>query len=280
MMTDVLGRIRYERSRRRIQRRLRGEQGKPVVVYTIGKTGSSTVLATVGRALPERPARQIHHLQPHRIARSDDSYRRQDRPRASVHVEVAKHMLRHQPPTPDEPWDVITLVREPVAQDVSVFFQVGERRGFMRIDDDGALIEPGSIDELHERFATWRDHEDDARWFDEDLLPSLGIDVYATPFDHAAGFARIDGERARLLLLRNEDLHRVGSRAIGDFLGIEPPELVAANVGAEKRYADVYAAFRSRGVPASLVNTLHATKLARHFYTPDELATARATWAR
>lgn len=259
---------------------MRRAPGTPIVVYTIGKTGSSTVLATLARHVPHRPVYQVHHLQPERVARSERHYRSLPRPVATGHVVAAQYLSQHRPPTADDPWDVITLVREPVAQDVSVFFQVGERRGFFRLDDDGRLAEPGSVDELVERFRTWRDHEDDVRWFDEDFAPSLGIDVYATPFDPGAGLARCDGDRARVLLLRNEDLRRVGPAALGDFLGIEPPSLVAANVGAEKRYADVYAEFRSRPVPAELVDVLHGSKLARHFYSPAELDRARAAWLR
>jgi len=257
---------------------MRATPGKPIIVYTIGKTGSSTVLATLARHVPDRPVYQVHHLQPHRVTRSARHYRSLPRPIAPDHVVAAQYLSRHRPPTPDEPWDVITLVREPVAQDVSVFFQVGERRGFFALDDDGRLRQPASIDELHERFGTWRDHEDDVRFFDEELAPSLGIDVYAQPFDPAAGTARYDGGRARVLLLRNEDLHQVGSSALGAFLGIEPPELVAANVGAEKRYADVYAEFRSRPLPEELVDRLQRSRLARHFYRPEELEAARAAW--
>lgn len=257
---------------------MRRTPGKPIVVYTIGKTGSSAVLATLDRHVPDRPVYQVHHLQPHRVTRSELHYRSLPKPIVTNHVMASTYLTRHCPPTAADPWDVITLVREPVTQDVSVFFQVGERRGFFTLDDEGRLRDPSSIDELHERFADWRDHEDDTRFFDEDFAPSLGIDVYAQPFDPTVGMARYDGERARVLLLRNEDLRRVGSTALGDFLGVEPPALVAANVGAEKRYADLYAEFRSRPLSADLVDRLQASRLARHFYSPDELEAARAAW--
>ena len=279
-MLRAVGLLRYERARARTLRRMRRAPGKPIVVYTIGKTGSSTVLATLAEAVPDRPVYQVHHLQPERVERSERHYRSLPRPIATGHVLAAQYLSRHRPPTPDDPWDVITLVREPVAQDVSVFFQVGERRGLFRLDGEGRLVEPASVDELVERFRTWRDHEDDVRWFDDDFAPSLGIDVYARPFDAAAGFARYDGDRARVLLLRNEDLRRVGSAALGDFLGIDPPALVAANVGAEKRYAEVYAEFRSRPVPAELAESLYGSKLARHFYSAAELDGFRAAWLR
>jgi hypothetical protein len=272
--------VRYDLAKRRALRRLRRTPGKPVVVYTIGKTGSSTVLATLRAAVPHRPALQIHHLQPHRVALSEAAYRRLDPPIVAAHVVAAQHAIRHARPSVAAPWDVITLVREPMAQDLSVFFQVAERRGFIRFDAGGNLVEPASVPALHERFLDWRDHEDDARWFDEDFEPSLGIDVYAAPFDPARGFARLDGERARVLLLRNEDLRRVGPAALGDFLGIDPPALVTANVGDDKRYAAIYRAVRSLGMPAELVDRLHATKLAQHFYTAEELAAARAIWVR
>jgi Putative capsular polysaccharide synthesis protein len=269
---------RYQQQQALALRRMRRATGKPVIVYTIGKTGSSTVLATLAAALPGRPVWQIHHLQPERVDRSERSYRSMAKPIVTGHVVAARHMSRHHPPSPEAPWDVVTLVREPVAQDVSVFFQVGERRGFFAIDEHGELVDPTTVDELLVRFASWRDHEDDARWFDEDFEPSLGVDVYDTPFDPSVGFATYESERARVLLLRTEDLRRVGAAALGEFLGIDPPVLVDANVGDEKRYAEVYGAMRARGVDPALVDRLHATKQARHFYTADELADARARW--
>ena len=81
-------------------------------------------------------------------------------------------------------------------------------------------------------------------WFESHLEPALGIDVYASEFDPARGYAIITTPTVRLLLLRCEGL-AVAPRALGELVGsdsdIPVPRL---NVGSEKGYGELYDQFR------------------------------------
>ena len=93
------------------------------------------------------------------------------------HVFHAAHLLRHLP-TPEHPWLVVTIVREPAMRAISDFFQSGQRLG--RLGDDA------STTARFVRFAAADGIPRTVDWFDRELGPTLGIDVYDHPFDPAS----------------------------------------------------------------------------------------------
>jgi hypothetical protein len=112
------------------------------------------------------------------------------RPRwASHHLWVSQH-FRNRLPTPERPWDVITLTRDPLAQSVSSWFQstVGGRN---LLDDD--------IDRLLASYLARHDVYRSIRWFDEEIQRYLGIDVYEFPFTRGEPLF-IQSRAVRLLL--------------------------------------------------------------------------------
>ena len=115
----------------------------------------------------------------------------------------------------DRRWDVITLVRDPVARNVSLFFEklevpIGydwfERR--QRLSDDELLSELAPLFDRHvlDPGGLARLDVDPLHWFDFEMAPVFGIDIFASPFSPNVGWQIYEGERARLLLIRTADL--------------------------------------------------------------------------
>ncbi|HUF83043.1 MAG TPA: putative capsular polysaccharide synthesis family protein, partial [Acidimicrobiia bacterium] len=179
--------------------------------------------------------------------------------------------LLRRPPTEAVPWRVVSMVREPIAQTVSAFFQPAQRRGYL---DAGA-----TVTSLLERFGDRLDRLP-LRWFETHVEPALGIDVYAEPFDVRARFQILSTSTVRLLLLRCEDL-RVAPTALAELLDVdEPVPIPRVNVGADKGYAETYAAFLAALRPsAAQLDRAYGSRLVRHFYSPDEIARFRTVWS-
>ena len=265
MTSELTSRTAYAVAKARHRWVWRRSSNGPVVVFSMAKTGSSAVVAGLRNAGIDRPF-HVHNLDPAFLAAEEAEYRWSGRPWRVWDAQ----QLHDRPPTPAAPWRVISMVRDPIAQTASAFFQPGLRRGY---------LEPGAtVDDLNARFAGRLDHLP-LTWFESHLEPALGIDVFASDFDPVQGYSIIETPGVRLLLLRSED-QAVAPKAIAELLGTEHPvEIPRVNVGSEKTYADAYASFlRALEPTAAQLDRAYSSRLVRHFYAPDEIAGFRARW--
>ena len=175
---------------------------------------------------------------------------------------------------PGRPLKVITLVREPVAANVSLFFQV-----FSKYAGTNCRPADYNVDELTRIFVDRYMHSRPLTWFDTELKRMLGIDVYEHPFPTDKGYTTISSGNTDLLVLRCEldDVSKAG--VIAEFVGLDEFEIVRSNIAADKPYADRYAEFRERAcLPEALIDEMYMSKYSRHFYTDRELEKYRACW--
>lgn len=232
----------------------------------MAKTGSSAIAAAL-RQVGGGPVHHVHDLDPDFLAQEEREYHWSGRP---WRIWDAQRLLA-TPATPPRPWRVVSLVRDPIAQTVSAFFQPGVRRGYLHAE--------ATQDELLHRFGDRLDHLP-LRWFDRHLLPALGIDVFDVPFDLDRRYQIIDGPTARVLLLRSEDL-AVAPEALATLLErTEAVPVPRVNVGADKSYAALYDRFRRsiRPTPEQL-DRAYGSRMVRHFYTEGEINRFRMVWS-
>jgi hypothetical protein len=177
---------------------------------------------------------------------------------------------------PGKPLRVITLVREPVANNISMFFEV-----FDHYTGTTADASPLSVDEMIEIFLARYMHWRPLTWFDAELKTTLGVDVFAHPFSPDQGYARITQKPVDLLVLKSELDDGAKSRAIAEFLGLEDFTIVRSNVTSNRSHARVYEEFKHRiHVPDWLLDAMYESKYAKHFYSAQERAAYRRHWTR
>jgi hypothetical protein len=267
----------------------------PVLVYTAGKVGSTAVADSLWQHGVSSV--HLHRLQPAAIRRSEQARRRtlDDLAHVSseqfpVHLwdgDFYSSRVRRGPPTGDR-WKVVTLVRDPIARNVSAFFQNLELvfhydyREQLRTRSTTQVVDE-LLDRFDDAYVSGRSAFDlDAdllTWFDEELHPVLGIDVYRSPFPAEKGFARYRSPTADVLLLRLEDLDRCAPEAFADFLSLVGFSISPSNTGEDKSYSQLYREFIARlRLPADHLDALYSARLARHFYTTAELAAFRSRW--
>jgi hypothetical protein len=241
----------------------RRRRGRPIVIYTPGKAGSTTLHEAIAQAIKDRPVHKIHSLDAELVDRLAADH---DRP--PTHVESSRTLMRRMP-TASAPWDVICTIRDPLSHAVSSFFQnAGARR------QDISTPERALASFLADR-ARLALH---LRWFERELQEHLDIDVYTQPFDRETCSVRVDAPHARVLVLRIEDLDR-WEPTVSEFLDAEIRISHALNVAEAKEYAEVYRRFREEmSLPADLVDEALGSRLAKHFYSPAELGAVRQRW--
>jgi hypothetical protein len=170
---------------------------------------------------------------------------------------------------------VITLVREPVANNVSMFFQLLHR--YMGLD-----VEPSECDTdemiavFIEKYMHWRP----LTWLDAEVKTHFGIDIFQHSFPIEKGYTTISRENVSLLVLRCELDDRAKARAIADFLELDEFEIVRSNVRNEKPEAQKYEEFKRQiSMPPALLDRMYDSKFARHFYSREERAFFRERWS-
>jgi hypothetical protein len=169
---------------------------------------------------------------------------------------------------------VITLVREPIANNVSMFFQLIDHYIGTTIEQSGHDIE--SIIQI---FLDQYMHTRPLTWFGAEEKTTLGIDVFKYPFPIAQGYNIVSNDNVSMLVLKVELDDQTKSRAIAEFLGLDNFEIVRSNVTSDKSHAKQYAEFKQRiRVPARLLDEMYESKYARFFYSEEERSHCRDRW--
>jgi hypothetical protein len=270
----------------------------PILVYQMGKVGSSTIRNTLLlRGL--HPVLHLHTFSPLREKRAEDvdtcaelkeplareiQHARDVfsnmsvRPRLQLilHEWLNERRLRPRLLRHGRPLKIVTSVREPIAANVSMFFQLlpwytGGRYAPGRISTDAL------IDLFHERYSCYRP----LLWFDEEMKYATGVDVYRHPFPVDRGSLCFREGPIEVLVLKTETVDIVKEKALSDFLGIEDVALAKSNVAEQKAYAQQYREFKERiRFPETFFQTMYDSRYARHFYDAGEIDRFSRQWRR
>lgn len=250
----------------------------PVIVYNMGKVGSRSVYETL---VDLDLGVEVHHAHVlHDLDRMAGAIKKQfANPVNSLAViEQGKRLRMSIEADPGLRWNIITLVRDPLAQTVSRFFQSIEEV----IPDAQKRLNKGTLrkDDIFDAFMQWPRHPA-LVWFDNQFKTVFGIDVFSKPFPTEKGYDIIRAGRFSVLIIRLEDLDSCAESALNEFFGIPGLKLKKTNVGADKWYKDIYRQLVSDIVlPDEYLAEMYGSKLASHFYTQAEIDGFRAKWTR
>ena len=142
-----------------------------------------------------------------------------------------------------------------------VNFQIRKELAFLG-DPDGGLP------------ATWE-------FFKDELAPIAQIDVLRNPIDQEKGFSLTTDGAATVLLYKYERIGPSLASALSLLTGRTELAVVAANLSAEKKYADLYNEFlQTFRVPADLCSAIYDRDPSmRLFYSDAEIAKFKARWS-
>ncbi len=229
---------------------------KPLVlVYQMGKVGSQSVYYSL---LGEGyfPVIHFHYIR--------DLRKQKFHEYLWLRFEMAK----------DATIKIITMVREPVARNVSSF-----AHDFPLYFQGG--MQDYSLEELGKMYYEWDRHYDGIRWFDDEFLKSTGVDVFLQPFDQEAGFSTIESGRLSILLLKSEIDVSIQERCIAEFLDIPKFRLRICNTSADRAYKQNYKDFvKYIKFDRNYLDTQYDSKYCRHYYSEREVAGFRERWSK
>ena len=174
--------------------------------------------------------------------------------------------------------NVISLVRDPIATNLSGYFH--NYLWWPKDLQTRSREKSGDyLEELYQRFMELYPHDVPLNWFDLEMKPLFGVDVFATEFPKERGFKIYRGELANVLLLKLEKLRDCAQDAFDEFLGLEDFKLERANEAADKWYAELYREFKQEvSLPHAYADQLYKSRFMEHFYTGAEIEAFRRQW--
>ncbi|MBK8501292.1 MAG: hypothetical protein IPL46_03270 [Saprospiraceae bacterium] len=269
----------------------RKAQGHPIVIYQMGKVGSTALHAAL---FGNRPVFHLHSLLPAKV-----DYIKQQLMKQGLGVPVhiadsqiffAKYLY------PGAPLTIICPIRHPLDRNISAFFQqlstnillhndLREGLGISNViltlrnlpipyEYKCLLVDiftqgnvRKNIDFLSQYFKTRFSHRTPLDWFDLELKPALGINVYDTPFNLEAGHQEYSGGNVRLLIFRSELADNVKEQVISEFIGFSVARLNRAHTTSDKIYSSTYEKFKeSLYVEKPLLDIYHQSAFMKKFY--------------
>jgi hypothetical protein len=266
----------------------------PLLVYQMGKVGSSSVTESLKTANIDRPIYHIHFLRPDLI----DEYEQKRRDYLATEKEGdLKHIWQYQHLYKQlhhnlnaKKWKIVTLVRDPIARNLSDFFEhievvsseSGQHWQLKSIEFDFEItIFNNNLERLTEIFFEKYRHDFTITYFDREFKEVLNIDLFANDFPRSEGFKIYREKEADVLLLKLEHLNHCFTQAFKAFLDIDDLMPAKANISDKKEFGNIYQLFKnSICFPESYLDTMYQSKFARHFYSDAEIDLFRTKWSR
>ncbi|MCK8062884.1 MULTISPECIES: putative capsular polysaccharide synthesis family protein [Vibrio] len=240
-------------------------QEQPVLIYQMGKVGSSALEHSIPNSI------HLHDLM------TVDAQKQISPVRAQLHkpqINALKRrlkriamsrMLKHKKKV-----RIISLVREPIGRNISMFFQALPFWMADKYLKDDSAIRTERPQLLQEAFDKHMNHQYPLQWFDNEIKQLTGIDVFNEPFNHEVGYQTYHNNNFSLLVIRSDKLAKANS-AVEDFLGY-PVDVVYENQSDNKWYSPLMKEFKTQFQPTpEYVEEMLNSKLAKHFFSNAEI---------
>ena len=251
--------------------------GRVVFIFQMGKVGSTSILDAIKRYDGGR----YLLIRKHRIF---SRYLR-----LMLYIWCARLGL---------PFKIVCPIREPIARNVSVFFQFYCTLRFLENKNTNLekleelflrdprprlrnIREPGHIARrpLVPASDNPSEHEFTLNWFDRHFRPVTGIDVYKEPFPIERKWQIYKRGFVRVLVYRIDMKRSEQAELVSRFLGIKLDEVGLENATKDHAKDKSYSQFcKSVKLPESYISRMHDSRFAKHFWSPEELKAAADKW--
>lgn len=261
---------------------------RKILIYSMGKVGSSTLVKSFYQLnLNQRfSIYRVHYLSDEginhlRVVNKKLTESLHDFPYDGRNQILLSRFLSNQisrSKSIDPKFKIITLIREPVALNISDYFQ--NYNYFIpkaKPDQDQNKY----IEMLIEHFLKEYPHNLPLMWFDVELKKVFNIDVFSTSFPKSKGYKIYKQGLAEILIIKLEYLNQCAKQAFKEFLGVDDWRAVNANEAKNKNYKTVYKDFIEKVcIPKQYIDKMYQSQYAQHFYSKDEIDFFYGKWLK
>ena len=240
-----------------------------ILIYNPSKVGSSSVYYSLKENLEWMPIAHLHYLNRDWINLFKEKGINNWKNNESKANEVYKLLTENK----ERRIKIITLVRDPVALELSSIFQ-GWKELF-NINQVKDLKDEDILSHLNQKKFDWLQ-----TWYTKEFKEFTGVDVTQEPFDPIKGFGIYAKGNMEMLLIKLEELDRVKDDALNEFLGVSNINWSRKNASSEKSdISENYARIKkSFGLEEEKLNSIYDNDFMKKFYSKEELLVFRAKW--
>jgi hypothetical protein len=261
---------------------VRGLFWPPIVVYTMGKVASKALQLSLEKYGLHNPIFHTHTLSQQHMDQMIEFGRsielKSKLPRGIRQGKSLRHL--GELTWERTRWKIVTLVREPVAREISDLFQNPHHFPSLKELKNDLFIEE-AIAQIQALLSSFDEETDYTTcWFDKELKDVFGLDVYKEPLDPSMGYAIYQVQHADVLLLRLEDLSRCACQAFQEFLGIVDFKLLRINEASSKNYQQEYQAVLGEiAFSLDVLDIVYNSRYSKHFYSTTEIMKFKDRWS-
>jgi len=252
-----------------------------ILIYQMGKVGSSTIEKSLKSAAIKEPVYHIHFLSNEGINFAEQYYR-------ELNCGLPRHLIRSKmlreaiTSSSGNSWKIITLVREPIGRTISNLFQNVQDAHPQFINKNGTLKITQVTDYLIQCFNDFNEADDfTCSWLDKEVNKVFRIDTYSYPFDQNKGYSIIQKNNIEILILRMEDMNNNFNEALSRFLNISKPIIMEkANIGKKKKYSNDYKSVVGNiKISDQICDKIYQSKYVQHFYSSEMIDSFFKKWS-
>jgi hypothetical protein len=253
-----------------------------ILIHQMGKVGSTTIWASLGNAHVEQPILHTHILDPDCFTIKQRKINVFDYGQIYSHEIISAQIrqLLDQGEAFSRKWKIITLMRDPIAKNMSTFFEASASK-IMSDDYVDKATQTSDLDGLIQKFVYEFGHKKYTSWFDLHLNKPFRIDIFASEFPKSKGYQILKfSHNVEVLVLKLEKLNDCFQQAFAEFLGIEDLELVNYNLTSQKKDSNTYKEFTKKiKFSRDFLEAVYDSEVVRHFYSEAEVAGFIQKWS-
>lgn len=257
----------YSKIRRRLFNLRYGKQ--TILIYTMGKVGSSTIKKNLTEQYPWVTVFHVHFLSDHwvkEILPNEDPF-------FHGNIREAESIYNYLKKNPGTKIKIITLTREPLVRDISDIFQ--NWKGRLK----GKTITDLTLEEIKSDFDR-NQHEYTLNWFDTEFKNYLGFDIYSVPFNKEKGYSIYETPKADILCFQLEKLNDCMEEATGKFLGYPVRMSATTNLSENKEGSNLYKGMTGNyAASPEKLDRIYNSKFVQHFYSDADISRFRKKWS-
>ncbi len=255
----------------------------PILVYQMGKVGSTSITRMLKQSSVKNPVFHLHWFSDQGLSRAEKIKQSSHDPRFSLHLKRCKLLRSKFDSGAINKLKVITLVRDPIAREISSFFQNLELTNTHLIDQQNQLKTDVAVKLIEKKITcNLLDIHYCLNWFDQEFNPALCLNIYDYPFNQQKGYSIISMDNIDVLVLKLEKLDSCYGQALEEFLDIQlSGPSIKANRGDQKKYSHEREMIKKYlQLSPEACQNIYSTRFVKHFYSQDERDTFIARWSR
>ena len=240
--------------------------GKNIIIYSMGKVGSSSIYYSFLKYFPFNKVFHPHFLSSNWHLKLKDSV-------YSRNINIGKKTLKYLNQNNNNINHFIVLVRDPISRDLSNIIQnyKNKKIDLMQLKTDNLI-----------KVIRNEGHDFFNEWFETEFNEFFKIDISKLNFDHEMGYCiyEID-KKNRLMIMQLEKMNEVFIDAIDSFIGFRFPELYNFNISSKKLEGKIYKNLKKNySLPISTLNKIYSSKFASHFYSDKQIISFKERWSK